>query len=93
VIAHVLASRAAYAYAGRPTDFAGRMTGADVVPERMSYRFGDPYATVHPGFHRNVRATRYEMMTARKRRVPGPLGPRPHVRPARDRRPPLRAGA
>ncbi|MGH3379851.1 MAG: lipase family protein [Actinoallomurus sp.] len=54
-----------------PTDFVSWMTDADVVPERMSYRFGDPYATVHAGFYRNVRATRYEVMAALKRACQG----------------------
>jgi Lipase (class 3) len=54
-----------------PTDFVSWMTDADVVPERMPYRFGDPYATVHAGFYRNVRATRYEVLSALKRACTG----------------------
>jgi hypothetical protein len=54
-----------------PTDLVGWMTDADVMPERMPYRFGDPHATVHAGFYRNVRATRYEVMSALKRACRG----------------------
>jgi hypothetical protein len=72
-----------------PTDFVSWMTDADVMPERMPYRFGDPHATVHAGFYRNVRATRYEVMSALKRAcrgfsvrapLPGETGP-PHLAP------------
>jgi hypothetical protein len=49
-----------------PMNFINWMTDADVEPERMNYRFGDPGATVHAGFYRNVRATRYEVTTALK---------------------------
>jgi hypothetical protein len=54
-----------------PTDLVSWMADADVVPERMTYRFGDPCATVHAGFYRNVRATRYEVMAALKRACQG----------------------
>ncbi|GAB2848801.1 hypothetical protein GCM10027176_60230 [Actinoallomurus bryophytorum] len=54
-----------------PTDFTGWMTDADVAPERMTYRIGDPRATVHAGFYRNVRATRYEVVAALKRACQG----------------------
>ena len=54
-----------------PTDLVSWMTDADVMPERMPYRFGDPHATVHAGFYRNVRATRYEVMSALKRACRG----------------------
>ena len=54
-----------------PADFVGWMTDADVVPDRMSYRFGGPDATVHAGFYRNVRATRYEVVAALKRACEG----------------------
>ncbi|GLY82461.1 lipase family protein [Actinoallomurus iriomotensis] len=54
-----------------PADGIAWMTDADVQPERMPYRFGDPRATVHAGFYRNVRATRYEVMTALKRACRG----------------------
>ena len=36
------------------------MTDIDVEPERINYQFGDPHASVHAGFYRNVRATRYD---------------------------------
>jgi hypothetical protein len=52
-------------------DLISWMTDADVMPERMPYRFGDPHATVHAGFYRNVRATRYEVMSALKRACRG----------------------
>jgi hypothetical protein len=54
-----------------PTDFIAWMTDADVQPERMTYRFGDPNATVHAGFYRNVRATRYEVTAALRRACHG----------------------
>jgi hypothetical protein len=54
-----------------PTDLVSWMTDADVVPERMTYQFGDPYATVHAGFYRNVRATRYEVTATLKRACRG----------------------
>jgi hypothetical protein len=54
-----------------PADVVGWMTDADVAPERMTYRIGDPRATVHAGFYRNVRATRYEVMAALKRACRG----------------------
>src|SRR5262249_7939062 len=54
-----------------PTDLIGWMADADVMPERMTYRIGDPRATVHAGFYRNVRATRYEAPPALKRACHG----------------------
>jgi lipase (class 3) len=54
-----------------PADVVAWMTDADVAPERMTYRIGDPFATVHAGFYRNVRATRYEVLTALKRACRG----------------------
>jgi hypothetical protein len=63
-----------------PMNFINWMTDADVAPERMSYRFGGPRATVHAGFYRNVRATRYEVMTALRRAGEG----RPIRRPLPD---------
>jgi hypothetical protein len=54
-----------------PADITAWMTDADVSPERMTYRIGDPFATVHAGFYRNVRATRYEVLTALKRACQG----------------------
>jgi hypothetical protein len=58
-------------YRGTEPDVASWMTDADVAPERMAYRIGDPRATVHAGFYRNVRATRYEVMAALKRACRG----------------------
>lgn len=54
-----------------PMSFINWMTDADVEPERMAYGFGDPCATVHAGFYRNVRATRYQVMWALKRACAG----------------------
>lgn len=54
-----------------PMNFINWMTDADVEPERMGYHFGDPCATVHAGFYRNVRATRYDVMWALKRACNG----------------------
>jgi hypothetical protein len=54
-----------------PADVVAWLTDADVAPERMTYRIGDPFATVHAGFYRNVRATRYEVVTALKRACRG----------------------
>jgi hypothetical protein len=54
-----------------PTSFINWMTVTDVEPERMAYHFGDPCATVHAGFYRNVRATRYQVMWALKRACDG----------------------
>lgn len=64
-----------------PMNFINWMTDADVAPERMTYRVGDHCPTVHAGFYRNVRATRYEVTAALKHachgravRVPFPKG-------------------
>jgi Lipase (class 3) len=54
-----------------PANSINWLTDADVVPERMGYGFGDPCATVHAGFYRNVRATRHEVMWALKRACNG----------------------
>lgn len=54
-----------------PANAINWLTDADVVPERMGYGFGDPGATVHAGFYRNVRATRHEVMWALKRACNG----------------------
>jgi Lipase (class 3) len=54
-----------------PTDLVSWLTDADVLPERMTYRIGDPRATVHAGFYRNVRATRYEVLTGLRRACQG----------------------
>jgi hypothetical protein len=48
----------------KPMDFINWLTDADMEPERIGYQFGDPCATVHGGFYRNVRATRHEVMGA-----------------------------
>ncbi|MEZ0074766.1 lipase family protein [Planotetraspora sp. GP83] len=45
-----------------PMNFVNWLTDIDLEPERMGYQFGDPCATVHAGFYRNVRTTRYEVM-------------------------------
>jgi hypothetical protein len=54
-----------------PTDLISWLADADVMPERMTYRIGDPRATVHAGFYRNVRATRYEVVAALRRACQG----------------------
>jgi hypothetical protein len=54
-----------------PANLINWLVDADVDPERMSYRFGDPCATVHAGFYRNVRATRHAVMWALKRACAG----------------------
>lgn len=60
-----------------PANFINWLTDADVVPERMGYHFGDPCATVHAGFYRNVRITRHEVMWALKRACDGESVRRP----------------
>ncbi|WP_157529986.1 lipase family protein [Microtetraspora niveoalba] len=47
-----------------PLEFVHRLAGTDREPERIAYRACHPSATVHAGFYRNVRATRYEVMNA-----------------------------
>jgi hypothetical protein len=54
-----------------PRNFISWLTDWDVEPERIGYQFGDPCASVHGGFYRNVRATRYEVMQALRRAVNG----------------------
>jgi hypothetical protein len=54
-----------------PTNFIGWLTDWDVEPERIGYQFGDPCASVHGGFYRNVRATRYEVMHSLRRAIEG----------------------
>ncbi|WP_198532721.1 lipase family protein [Carbonactinospora thermoautotrophica] len=54
-----------------PASFINWLTGVDVEPERINYQFGDPCASVHGGFYRNVRATRYEVMGALGRALEG----------------------
>lgn len=60
-----------------PMSFINWLVNADVDPERMGYHFGDPCATVHAGFYRNVRATRHEVMWALKRACRGESVRRP----------------
>jgi hypothetical protein len=55
----------------QPDNFINWMTDSDVEPERINYQFGDPCASVHAGFYRNVRATRYEVMGALGRAMQG----------------------
>ncbi len=55
----------------QPDNFIDWMTSADVQPERLTYQFGDPCASVHGGFYRNVRATRYGVMGALGRALQG----------------------
>jgi hypothetical protein len=50
-----------------PLNFINWLGDIDVQPERMGYQISDPCATVHAGFYRNVRATRYEVMNALRR--------------------------
>ncbi|MGI5443090.1 lipase family protein [Streptomyces shenzhenensis] len=54
-----------------PTNLANGLTDLDVEPQRISYQFEDPCASVHAGFYRNVRVTRYEIMEALRRAVSG----------------------
>lgn len=66
-----------------PLNFISWLTDADVEPERINYQFGDPCASVHGGFYRNVRATRYEVMQTLRRCLEGqsvhtPLDSQPH---------------
>jgi hypothetical protein len=67
-----------------PRNFINWLTDWDVEPERIGYQFGDPCASVHGGFYRNVRATRYEVMQALRRALEGesvrgaPNGERDH---------------
>jgi Lipase (class 3) len=60
-----------------PASFINWLTDADVEPEKMGYHFGDPCATVHAGFYRNVRITRHEVMWALKRACNGESVRRP----------------
>lgn len=60
-----------------PANVINWLVDADVDPERMGYQFGDPCATVHAGFYRNVRATRHEVMWALKRAANGESVRRP----------------
>ena len=39
------------------------MVNLDLEPERIAYQIGDGCPTVHGGFYRNTRATRYEVMS------------------------------
>lgn len=45
-----------------PLNLINWLVNLDLDPERMSYRTGGPCTTVHGGFYRNTRATRYEVM-------------------------------
>ncbi|MEO3786356.1 lipase family protein [Actinocorallia sp. B10E7] len=49
-----------------PANLINWMVNLDFEPERTSYQFGDPCNTVHGGFYRNTRATRYEVMNTLK---------------------------
>jgi hypothetical protein len=48
-----------------PANIVNWLTVLDVVPERVAF-FRSPLCTVHAGFYRNVRATRYELAEALK---------------------------
>jgi hypothetical protein len=50
-----------------PLNFISWLTDGDVDPERIGYQFGNPCSTVHAGFYRNVRATRYQVMSGLER--------------------------
>jgi hypothetical protein len=54
-----------------PSNFVNWLTDVDVEPERINYQFDDPCASVHGGFYRNVRATRYEVLDALQRALEG----------------------
>ena len=65
---------AVLAYRGtEPINFVSWLTDLDVYPERVPFSFGADPATfdVHAGFYRNVRSTRYEVITALQRAVDG----------------------
>jgi hypothetical protein len=70
-----------------PLNFISWLTDADLEPERIGYQFGDPCATVHGGFYRNVRATRYEVMQTLSRALKGQS-----VRAPLDSEPDLKTG-
>lgn len=58
-----------------PLSLINWMTNLDLEPERISYQIGDRHPTVHGGFYRNTRATRYEVMnTLRRACERGPAG-------------------
>jgi hypothetical protein len=62
------------AYRGtEPVNFINWLTDADVHPDKIAIPFETPPGTfeVHGGFYRNVRATRYEVVTALQRAVEG----------------------
>jgi hypothetical protein len=68
-----------------PANFMNWLTDADVDAERIPIRFGAGAGTfdVHGGFYRNVRAIRYEIVTALQRALNGQSilpdqGPVPH---------------
>lgn len=56
-----------------PTNFINWLTDADVNPEKVHVPFPGAAAQfeVHGGFYRNVRATRYEVVTALERALHG----------------------
>jgi hypothetical protein len=62
------------AYRGtEPTRFINWLTDADIYPDAISIPFEDEKATyeVHGGFYRNVRATRFEIISALQRALEG----------------------
>lgn len=50
-----------------PLSLINWMVNLDVDPEQIGYEVGGPCPTVHGGFYRNTRATRYEVMNTLKR--------------------------
>lgn len=46
-----------------PLNLINWMVNLDLEPERIAYQIGDGCPTVHGGFYRNTRATRYEVMS------------------------------
>jgi hypothetical protein len=57
----------------QPANFVNWLTDADVNPEPVSYAFpgGEQTVAMHGGFYRNVRATRYAVVTALQRALDG----------------------
>ena len=49
-----------------PVNVVNWLANVDFEPERTSYQFGGPCNTVHGGFYRNTRATRYEVVNLLK---------------------------
>src|SRR5262249_48415114 len=57
----------------QPANFINWLTDVDVNPEKVSFAFQDLKAPIelHGGFYRNVRATRFAVVTALQRALKG----------------------